>query len=137
MMRYWMGLFPACVGCVLLAACSGPQSSEKQVTETRTVAAPAPVAAQNPHAAPAAPAAATPEKQAFTWTAPPGWQETPPKPMRQVNFTVGEPPGAECYVSVLEGSGGGAEMNINRGAARWAKSRSSPKRLPNSPRLPC
>ena len=47
----------------------------------------------------------------FTWTLPEGWRELPPRPMRLATFAVA---GAECYIAVLEGDGGGRAANINR-----------------------
>lgn len=50
----------------------------------------------------------------LTWTAPPGWQQAAPAPMRIVSFKMGESGKAECYLSVLAGEAGGLEANINR-----------------------
>lgn len=103
-----------CIGaCVVwLAACGGP-GAPTEITETRTVAPPG--------AAPAGgPADQSPEKmvsphhRAFTWTVPEGWTAEPTTPMRQANFKVGPAPEAECYLSVLKGTAGGIDMNLNR-----------------------
>lgn len=50
----------------------------------------------------------------FHWTVPAGWEELAPSMMRQANLTITGQPDVECYFTVLAGSGGGLEMNINR-----------------------
>jgi len=58
--------------------------------------------------------AATPDAAGFTWTAPTGWTQGPAKQMRLVTFVPADAPGVECYVTVLDGSAGGVDANINR-----------------------
>ena len=89
--------------CCTLVACGG-RDSRKEITQSRTVAAVAADAAHS-HDRPS---------PALTWDVPEGWVRTNPRPMRLVNFQVGEAPGAECYISVLSGEAGGAERNVNR-----------------------
>ncbi|MFC1736603.1 hypothetical protein ACFL1X_10845 [Candidatus Hydrogenedentota bacterium] len=50
----------------------------------------------------------------LTWTTPEGWTEAPKKMMRVVTFNMGAENAVECYVSVLSGSAGGVEANVNR-----------------------
>lgn len=48
------------------------------------------------------------------WTAPEGWTQGPAKQMRVVTFVPQGTSGVECYVTVLSGTGGGLESNVNR-----------------------
>lgn len=60
------------------------------------------------------PAAASNDSQrgsAFEWKAPAGWKRGADKSMREVTYVVD---GAECYVTLLGGTGGGLLGNINR-----------------------
>lgn len=52
----------------------------------------------------------------LTWTVPPGWTEVPPDAagMRLVNLTFGPNQEGECYISLMPGSAGGLEANVNR-----------------------
>lgn len=50
----------------------------------------------------------------FQWTVPTGWEDLEPSMMRQANLTIAGQPDVECYFTVLAGSGGGLDMNINR-----------------------
>ncbi len=45
---------------------------------------------------------------------PEGWHELPPTDMRRLNLSVAGRDDAECYLSALPGSAGGALANINR-----------------------
>lgn len=62
-----------------------------------------------------------PANQGLSWTVPAGWSKTGARSMRLVNFDVGA--GAECYISVLGGSGGGVLDNVNR----WLKQIGKPE----------
>jgi hypothetical protein len=53
-----------------------------------------------------------PRDGGLAWSAPPGWQEGPPRAMREVSFPLAE--GAECYVTRLVGDGGGLRANLDR-----------------------
>lgn len=83
-------------------------------------------------AAPAPSGESSPEQP--HWETPAGWVELESSALRTANFTVGE--GAECYLTVLEGDGGGLEANVNR----WRKQMSLPEatgaEIDASPRLP-
>lgn len=61
---------------------------------------------------------------ALTWTTPEGWTERPPSAMRQADWLLSD--GAECYLSVLPGGGGGLEANVQR----WRKQMSLPPATP-------
>ncbi len=54
------------------------------------------------------------DPSALAWTAPEGWTQGPRKPMRLVTFLPKGADGAECYVVVLKGTGGGLSANVNR-----------------------
>lgn len=49
----------------------------------------------------------------YEWTPPAGWARGPEKAMREITYLVGNGD-AECYVTLLGGSGGGLLANINR-----------------------
>ena len=67
----------------------------------------------DPHADPHAGLGGLPSS-VLSWTAPEGWRRAPDRPMREVTFSLGEEDGAECYVTLLGGNGGGAFANVNR-----------------------
>lgn len=49
------------------------------------------------------------------WTVPSGWTEAPsPSQMRLLTFTIDGLAGAECYLAVLQGAGGGEAANLER-----------------------
>lgn len=54
------------------------------------------------------------DRGALKWTAPEGWTQGPAKQMRLVTLVPAGKAGVECYVTVLSGTGGGLEANINR-----------------------
>jgi len=49
----------------------------------------------------------------LAFVAPSGWSQSAPRPMREVNFSLGNG-AAECYVTRLGGDGGGLVPNLNR-----------------------
>lgn len=51
---------------------------------------------------------------AMSWTAPEGWRQAAPRPMRDVTFNLGPDDATECYVAQLGGNAGGVFANINR-----------------------
>ena len=130
-----------------LAGCG---QGRKEITETRTVtpAAPAAAATDEGHAhgdacpvkpgmtgeMPGAPAMDAPKKaeRSFSWETPDGWTSSSPTAMRLVNLRVGE---AECYVTVLKGSGGGAERNINRWRDQMGQESLSEADIANLPKI--
>jgi len=50
----------------------------------------------------------------YRWAAPAAWQEEPAAPLRPANFSTGPNGSIEVYLSVLGGTGGGLEANVNR-----------------------
>lgn len=53
----------------------------------------------------------------YTYDVPDGWVDAPASAMRPVNLLVAGNPQAECYLSALNGDGGGLLANVNR----WRK----------------
>ncbi|HRK33159.1 MAG TPA: hypothetical protein PLJ47_01090 [Candidatus Hydrogenedentes bacterium] len=51
-------------------------------------------------------------------TAPAGWTQSGPRPMREVSFTMGASGKTECYIAKLSNRGGGLEANLNRWAGQ-------------------
>lgn len=82
-----------------------------QVTEPITpVGGPAPAAPEQMAQATGAPASSG----MFTYDIPAGWNPAPASQFRDPNFTYGPNNELECYVSVLQGQGGGMLVNANR-----------------------
>ncbi|HNR34561.1 MAG TPA: hypothetical protein PKO36_05240 [Candidatus Hydrogenedentes bacterium] len=54
-----------------------------------------------------------PEPQ-FEWAAPDAWKPKAGSSMRLANFSIGDGNEAECYATLLHGTGGGIEANVNR-----------------------
>ncbi len=48
------------------------------------------------------------------WQAPEGWRQAPDRPVRLVTYESGPNHNVETYVTVLSGTAGGVEMNVNR-----------------------
>lgn len=106
---------------IVLALCLGACSAQDEPGGVRAIGALRPIDAQQQ--APrlfassaerfglATPAAAN--DSGFSYTTPAGWSERAPTDMRTINFQIGAA-GAECYVTVLGGDGGGTLANINR-----------------------
>jgi len=57
----------------------------------------------------------------FHWETPEGWTEMPTTPLRTLNFQVGGDPDAECYLTILDGDGGGLLANLNRWYGQMAQ----------------
>ncbi len=74
-------------------------------------------------AAPLAPAAgpASSPEAAVSWMLPAGWSELPATALRLVNLRVGGDEHAECYLTTLNGAGGGLAANINRWRSQMAQ----------------
>jgi hypothetical protein len=124
-----------------LAACG--DSERRAVSETRTV-----MPSDSPPAAAASSAArfglqgahaAAPQaegKPALIWQAPDGWRDAGTKGLRLANFKVGAASEAECYVTVLGGTGGGVGLNVNRWRAQLGLPEASPDELAALPKIP-
>lgn len=69
----------------------------------------------------------------ITYQVPSGWQDAGARPMREVNLKVAE--GVECYVSVLNGDGGGIEANLNRWRSQMGNEPLSADGIAELPRL--
>lgn len=90
-----------------------------QVTEPITpVGGPAPAAPEQMAQATGAPTSSG----MFTYDIPAGWNPAPASQFRDPNFTYGPNNELECYVSVLQGQGGGMLVNANR----WRSQLSQP-----------
>lgn len=50
----------------------------------------------------------------LTWDTPEGWKDVGADGMRVANFRIGPGDEAECYATILKGTGGGVAMNVNR-----------------------
>jgi hypothetical protein len=109
-------------GMAVLAACS-ERGGDREITRTQTASAedrPAQPGATSAERfgsmmGPAKDGGATDApRSGLKWDVPAGWTELPPTESRLANLRAGGAPGAECYVTVLQGSGGGLEANVNR-----------------------
>ena len=85
-----------------------------------------------------APPPASAFREFLEWTAPEGWTDAGEDPMgmRMVDFRFGPAKEGECYISLMPGSAGGLEANLNR----WRKQMGQPdftpeeiKALPEKP----
>ena len=72
----------------------------------------------------------------FSWTVPEGWSEATPSMMRLANLTVDGHDNVECYFTVLGGTGGGLEMNINRWRKQMGQDELSSDAIAALPKLP-
>lgn len=120
----WIQLNRACMRVLLPSAAfasalfgaSCSDSGTQEITETRTVdnaSTPAQAMAGMP-----ATMVGTSPVSPYTWDTPESWQVLPPTPNRAANFKVDAESDAECYLTVLAGTGGGVEANVNRWRAQ-------------------
>ena len=118
----------------ILWGCGGEK--EKEITEVRSVD-PAPESAVETPSVPKpiAPSNDTKSTGRFQWELPDGWTAQPPTPMRAANFALAASPDSECYISVLAGTGGGVEANINRWQQQMAQPALSPEEIAALPVL--
>jgi hypothetical protein len=72
----------------------------------------------------------------YHYSTPAGWIELPPSSMRQANFQVAGDPDAECYLTVLGGTGGGLLANVNRWRKQMSLAPISEEELQALPRAP-
>lgn len=77
-----------------------------------------------------------PRAGGFTWRAPEGWTQGPPRPLREVTFLAGERGEVECYVSVLGGDGGGVRSNLDRWRAQMGQGALSAQELADLEHVP-
>lgn len=57
----------------------------------------------------------------FSFVAPPGWHQTEPRTMREVNFAIAHSADTECYITRLGGDGGGLLPNLNRWRSQFGE----------------
>ncbi|MCA8972066.1 MAG: dienelactone hydrolase family protein [Planctomycetes bacterium] len=67
------------------------------------------------------------------FSVPAGWKLSQPKPMRVVDFEIAD--GLQCYVSVLNGNGGGLAPNIRRWEAQLTAEPSTDEAIQGLPKL--
>ncbi len=130
------GVFFLAAVAAVLPGCGGEESeapARQAITEVREVDSAArvtppamtaaervgfkPKGAPDDHAhagMPVAGAAASNGLPNLEWDTPEGWAEAASSAMRVANFTLPSVPGAECYLTVLPGDGGGVLANVNR-----------------------
>lgn len=118
----------------IILGCGGEKP--KEITEVRSVDPAPEVAVDNPAVpTPAAPSGNTGATGRFQWELPDGWTAKPPTPMRAANFALAASPESECYISVLAGTGGGVEANINRWQGQMGQPSLSPEEVAALPVL--
>lgn len=113
-------------------ACGG--SGTQEITETRTVER-SPSATPSVSGVPATIVGTAPAVP-YTWNAPESWQVLPSTSNRMANFKVDPEADAECFLTVLSGTGGGVEANVNRWRAQLSLDPISPAELAEYPTLP-
>lgn len=121
-----------CAAGLALSGCGGSGGSQ-EITETRTVTNPPSAAA--PMGAQPASMAMAPAQASFAWEAPAGWTEQPATATRIANFKVDADTDAECYLTVLPGTGGGVEANINRWRSQLSLEPYTPAEMAELPTL--
>lgn len=99
---------------LLLAGCGKPDQA-REVRETRTMSAHS--EANTPFHGAAMPMEIPPHHppiSPYAWVLPEGWVEIGLTAMRAGNFRVEASPDIDCYLTVIEGTGGGLSANVNR-----------------------
>lgn len=69
---------------------------------------------ENPHGGASAMASSETPSSSFQWTLPEGWENLPPRMMREAHATIAGQPDVECYLTKLAGRHGGLDLNLNR-----------------------
>lgn len=75
----------------------------------------------------------------LTWTIPEGWSEnaTPdPMGMRLLDLRFGPDKEGECYISLMPGSAGGLEANVNRWRTQMGQAAYTPDEIAKLPKKP-
>lgn len=75
----------------------------------------------------------------LTWAIPDGWSEnTEPDPMgmRLVDLRFGPNKEGECYISLMPGSAGGLEANVNRWRTQMGQTPYTPEEIAKLPKKP-
>jgi hypothetical protein len=70
----------------------------------------------------------------LTWDLPQGWSEQEPTSLRQINLSFGPNQAGECYFTVLPGSAGGLNANINRWCKQMASAELTDEAIANLPK---
>lgn len=70
----------------------------------------------------------------FEWETPEGWRQLGASGMRLLNFRVAGRDDAECYLTMLQGSGGGVLANVNRWRRQMGRSPLSQAEVDRLPR---
>lgn len=115
-------------GLLAIAACQKEAVQTYQVPKDNSASAAAPSPAEAANAAAPGPPGGTPTTggdmtgtvptasgAGLVWTAPSGWREYPPGPMRKANYKIEGPDGeAEVAITAFPGAVGGLLANVNR-----------------------
>ncbi|MEZ5387208.1 MAG: hypothetical protein R3F13_16995 [Prosthecobacter sp.] len=75
----------------------------------------------------------------LTWTVPEGWKESEqpdPMGMRLVDLRFGANGEGECYITLMPGSAGGLEANVNRWRAQMGQPPYTPEEIEKLPTKP-
>lgn len=120
------------VGVALILSSCGKQGTQ-EITDTRTVS-------QSPAATPTAGVGKanmpmTTPAASYAWAAPESWQALPATSTRMANFKVDADSDAECYLTVLSGTGGGMEANVNRWRAQLSLEPYTPDEISKLPTI--
>ncbi|MFP6581504.1 MAG: hypothetical protein VCD00_02995 [Candidatus Hydrogenedentota bacterium] len=110
--------FCAATGLVLLIAACGAPPDSVEITDTATRSEyryeDKVDASSNERFLSRAALARLEAKSPFHYSVPAGWTELTPTEFRNPNFVIGQDGDTECYISVLQGDGGGLAINLNR-----------------------
>ena len=73
------------------------------------------------------------------WATPQGWsvaEKATPGGMRLIDLRFGEKQEGECYLSIMEGAGGGLQANVNRWRTQMGQKPYTAEELANLPKKP-
>jgi len=128
-----LGFAVACGGFVLFAN-TGKQQTVRQVSEVRVVQPSA--ATEHVHGSDMQAAPPQAEGPSLSYKTPDGWRDVGKDGMRVVNLRAGADDAAECYATVLSGTGGGVAMNVNRWRAQMGLPEAGDEDIANLPTIP-
>ena len=137
----------AVVACSLLATSCDRLSDRVEITESREVSTHAgkahadiPSSTRFYDDAREEPAQQRPDfRQLLTWTVPEGWRESDkpdPMGMRLLDLRFGSDNDGECYISLMPGSAGGLEANVNRWRTQMGQAAYTPEEIAKLPTKP-
>jgi hypothetical protein len=72
----------------------------------------------------------------FQWSVPAGWTQERDRRGRVVTLHPAGEPAIECYVSMMGGSGGGVELNVNRWLGQVGATELAPEEISKLPTIP-